>query len=156
MSPKTLSHHSILAIFTFTFTSISVEILLPPSSHHLLYLLTTVTTLRHVMASPNFSNWNPHDWIFYGPNENCTLALCPVEYSVYEYRPSLAANISFIVLFGISLLIHLYQGFRWRTWAFMIAIFLGCACEMVGYGGRIILWQNPFSFPGFISQIGGF
>jgi hypothetical protein len=106
------------------------------------------------MASPDFSHFNPHDWVLYGPTENCTLALCPVKYSIYEYRPSLAASVSFIALFGISLLIHLYQGFRWHTWAFMIAIFWGCVCEMVGYGGRILLWQNPFGFPGFITQIG--
>jgi hypothetical protein len=108
------------------------------------------------MASPDFSKFNPKHWIFYGPTENCTLALCPVKYSVYEYRPSLAANVSFIVLFGISLTIHLYQGFRWHKWAFVIAIFWGCVCEIVGYGGRVMLWINPFSFPGFLSQIGEF
>jgi hypothetical protein len=108
------------------------------------------------MASPDFSHFNPHDWVLYGPTENCTLALCPIKYSIYEYRPSLAASVSFIALFGISLLIHLYQGFRWHKWAFMVAIFLGCVCEMVGYGGRILLWQNPFSFSGFITQIGEF
>ena len=108
------------------------------------------------MVSPNFSNWNPDNWITYGPDENCDLNLCPVNASIFKYRPSLAANSVFIALFGVSLLIHLYQGIRWRTWAFMTAMFLGCVCEMVGYGGRILMWKNPFSFPGFIAQIGEF
>jgi len=105
-------------------------------------------------SSPDFSNWDRRDWITYGPNENCTLALCPIQASIFEYRPSLAANAIFIALFGITLIIHLIQGFRWRTWFFTTAIFWGCTAEMIGYGGRIIMWQNPFSFIGFIMQIG--
>jgi hypothetical protein len=83
-------------------------------------------------SSSDFSHWNRRDWITYGPNENCTLALCPVEASIYEYRPSLAANAVFIALFGTTLIIHLIQGFRWRTWFFTIAIFWGCTAEMIG------------------------
>ncbi|KAK5018940.1 RTA1 like protein-domain-containing protein [Cryomyces antarcticus] len=92
-------------------------------------------------------------WITYGPDENCTLALCPVSISLYEYRPSLAANTIFIVLFGIALCLHLFQGIKWRSWAFLFAMFWGCVAEMIGYGGRILMWQNPFSFPGFLTQI---
>jgi hypothetical protein len=107
-------------------------------------------------SSPDLATFNPDYWITYGPDENCTLALCPVEYSLYEYRPSLVSSSIFIALFGTALAIQLYQGFRWRTWAFMTAMFWGCACEMIGYGGRILMWQNPFSFPGFMVQIGKF
>lgn len=107
-------------------------------------------------SSPDFSNWNAQDWSTYGPNENCTLDLCPVEASLYKYRPSLAANAVFIALFGLTLALHLYQGLRWRTWFFTIAIFWGCTCEMIGYGGRVIMYNNPFSFIGFIIQIGEF
>src|SRR5579871_3674916 len=106
------------------------------------------------MSSTDFSNWNHYYWITYGPNENCTLALCPVEASLYEYRPSLAVSISFITLFGLALIIQFIQGVRYRTWAFLFAMFWGCTCEMIGYGGRILMWQNPFSFPGFMTQIG--
>lgn len=107
-------------------------------------------------SSPNFTNWNGYDWVTYGPDENCTLALCPVQASIYEYQPSLPANAIFIALFGVNLIIHLYQGFRWRTWFFTIAIFWGCTAEMIGYGGRVIMYNNPFSFNGFIIQIGEF
>ena len=108
------------------------------------------------MSSTDFSDWDPRDWSTYGPKENCTLDLCPVQASIFEYRPSLAANAVFIALFGLSLLIHIYQGLRWRAWGFLIAMFLGCITEMIGYGGRIIMWQNPFSFTGFITEIGEF
>ncbi len=30
---------------------------------------------------------------------------------------------------------------------------IGCICDILGYGGRIMLWQNPFSFTGFMIQI---
>jgi hypothetical protein len=94
-----------------------------------------------------------YPYVTYGPHENCTLAVCDAALSIYGYRPSLPANVTFIALFGLSLLIQLVQGIWWHTWAFMFAMFWGCTAEMVGYGGRIMLWQNPFSFPGFLVQI---
>ncbi|CAD6593741.1 MAG: hypothetical protein ASARMPRED_007904 [Alectoria sarmentosa] len=103
------------------------------------------------------ANHNPHDLISYGPNENCTLTpgpqYCPANVGVYEYRPSLAANSVFITLFGVALATHLVLGIRYKTWAFLFAIFWGCASEMIGYGGRVLMWGNPFSFTGFLVQI---
>ena len=96
---------------------------------------------------------NPQNLIAYGPDANCTLALCDIKYSVYEYRPSPAANGVFIALFGLALLVHLVQGIRYREWSFMICMLLGCVDEMVGYGGRIMLYKDPFSFTGFLMQI---
>ena len=99
---------------------------------------------------------NPNGLISYGPNENCTSTpgpqYCPVNVSVYEYRPSIAANSVFIALFGVALVIHFALGIRYRTWAFLFAIYFGCACELIGYGGRILMWKNVFSFPGFLIQ----
>lgn len=100
---------------------------------------------------------NPNGLISYGPNENCTLTpgpqYCPASVGVYEYRPSLAANSVFIALFAIALVIHLGLGIKYRTWAFLFAMFWGCASELIGYGGRVLMWENPFSFPGFLIQI---
>lgn len=93
------------------------------------------------------------NYVVYGPDANCTLALCPASYSVYQYRPSLGANTTFIVLFGIALVIHLILGIKWRTFAFTFAMFFGCVTELIGYGGRIMLYKNPFSFDGFLIQI---
>lgn len=88
-----------------------------------------------------------------GPDANCTLALCPADTSLQGYQPLLAAQIAFIALFGISMVIHLAQGIRYRTWFFASMMAFGCIGEMVGYGGRVMLHSNPFSFDGFIIEI---
>ncbi|KAJ5088562.1 sphingoid long-chain base transporter RSB1 [Penicillium angulare] len=91
--------------------------------------------------------------VSFGPDANCTLALCPVESSLQGYRPTLSVQIAFMALFGVSMLIHLVQGIRYRTWFFASMLALGCIGEIIGYGGRVMLYQNPFSFNGFIIEI---
>jgi RTA1 like protein len=81
------------------------------------------------------------------------LEICPVKYSVYGYRPSLAANSSFIVLFAIAAVIHTYLGFRWRAWFFMACMLLGCVSAVLGYAGRVMMYYNPFNFTAFMLQI---
>ncbi len=107
------------------------------------------------MSSPEAAGQNdPFQYlVFFGPDANCTLALCPVEFSIQGYRPALGVQIAFIALFGVSMLIHLAQGIRYHTWFFASMMVLGCIGEMIGYGGRIMLYQNPFSFDGFIIEI---
>lgn len=102
--------------------------------------------------------YNSSYLIYYGPDANCVLDqtspyYCPLSSSVYGYLPALAASITFIVLYTIALGIHIYQGLRWRTWWFLGAMMFGCVCEILGYGGRIMLYQNPFTFTGFMIQI---
>ena len=101
---------------------------------------------------------NASDLISYGPDANCVLDksspyFCPASDSVYGYRPSLPANIIFLVIFFLTLLVQTYQLIKWRTYWFSIAMILGLACEILGYGGRLILYNNPFSFTGFMIQI---
>lgn len=36
----------------------------------------------------------------------------------------------------------------------MVGMLLGCASEIIGYIGRIMLWNNPFSFDAFMIDIG--
>ncbi|OQN98825.1 hypothetical protein B0A48_15171 [Cryoendolithus antarcticus] len=83
----------------------------------------------------------------------CTIATCSVERSIFQYRPSLVANSLFIALFGISMIIHIYQGIRWRQRTFAILMAMGCISEMIGYGGRIMMYNDPWSFTAFIMQI---
>ncbi|CAG2011561.1 unnamed protein product [Fusarium graminearum] len=73
--------------------------------------------------------------------------------SVYGYRPSLAANITFAALFTIATIVHAYLGLRWKTPWFMWCMILSCTHEVVGYVARILLWVNPWSFGAFITQI---
>lgn len=95
----------------------------------------------------------PNGLIVFGPDANCTLDLCPLEWSVYKYRPSLAANVIFIILYALAMGIHIFLGIRWRTWFYMIFMILGCLFEIIGYIGRLLMYSNPFSFPGFMIQI---
>ncbi len=94
--------------------------------------------------------------LVYGPNANCTLALCSPLFGIYHYRPSISANAVFLAFFAIALIIHLGLGIKWRTWFYTVAIVWGCIAEILGYGGRIMLWKNPFTFTGFLMQISKF
>ncbi|KOS18243.1 Sphingoid long-chain base transporter RSB1 [Escovopsis weberi] len=91
--------------------------------------------------------------ITFGPQANCTLHICPVEWSVYKYRPSVPANAVFLALFSAALLVHVAIGWRWRSWGFMGFMVAGCLLEVVGYAGRILLHANPWSFGAFMTQI---
>lgn len=93
------------------------------------------------------------NYVTYGPKANCTLALCPAELSVYRYQPTLSGNVCFLVFFGIAMLIHIAMGIKWRTWFFVVCMAWGCLSEMIGYGGRLMLHKNPFTFHGFLTQI---
>ncbi|KAL8930427.1 MAG: hypothetical protein Q9208_000611 [Pyrenodesmia sp. 3 TL-2023] len=86
---------------------------------------------------------------------DCTAvsALCPVEATTYGYRPNTGANAFFLAIFGVCLGIQLFQGLKWRTWTFMIAMTLGCFTEVIGYVGRILMHSNPWSEAGFNMQI---
>ncbi|KAH7041328.1 parasitic phase-specific protein PSP-1 [Microdochium trichocladiopsis] len=89
----------------------------------------------------------------FGPKSNCNLDVCPLEWTIFKYRPSMAASISFIALYSLLMCFHIYLGFRWRSWWFTICVALGCVEEILGYAGRIILYHNPFNFAGFMLQI---
>jgi hypothetical protein len=90
----------------------------------------------------------------FGPDANCSLDSCPLEWSVYQYRPNLGANISFAALFAVVGAAHVLLGCRWRSWGFMAGMILGSLSELAGYTGRIMLYYDPFSFRAFMMQIG--
>ena len=80
-------------------------------------------------------------------------AECPVEASIYGYYPSLGANYFFLGVFGLLAFVNFYLGVRYRTWTYMIAMTFGCLGEAIGYSGRVLLHNNPFSSAGFETQI---
>jgi hypothetical protein len=96
----------------------------------------------------------PPGTIIFGPDATCTLDTCPVDWSIYSYRPSLPGNATLLALFGVVGIIHTYLGIRWKSWGFMVGMQLGCISEIIGYIGRIMLYNNPWSFIGFMIQIG--
>lgn len=95
----------------------------------------------------------PNGLISFGPDANCTLDTCPLEASILRYQPSIPANAVFAGVFGLSLIIHAFQGIRMRTWGFMASMIAGCILEIIGYVGRFIIHDNPFDFNGFLMQI---
>ncbi|KAK3290680.1 RTA1 like protein-domain-containing protein [Chaetomium fimeti] len=95
----------------------------------------------------------PPNVVVFGPDANCTLEICPVEISVYGYRPSLTANITLMALYGLSMAIHAYLGIRWKQWWYMGCMLVGGANAIIGYVGRVMLYYNPFSFAAFMIQI---
>lgn len=58
-----------------------------------------------------------------------------MEFTFYYYDPSTAAGAIFVVLFGLSTVLHFYQLIRTRTW-FMIPFLIG--------GIREYLPPSPF------------
>lgn len=98
----------------------------------------------------------PEGVIAFGPDATCTLDTCPIEWSIYQYRPDLAANITLLALFGVIGAVHVVLGWRWKSWGFMIGMLLGSISEIVGYAGRILFYYDPFSFNAFMIQIGKF
>ncbi|KAF7537719.1 hypothetical protein G7Z17_g12794 [Cylindrodendrum hubeiense] len=95
----------------------------------------------------------PNGLISFGPSANCTLDLCPLEYSLLRYQPNVPSTIVFMVVFGLSTLAHTWQGVRTKTWGFMVSMISGCILEIIGYVGRMIIHDNPFDFNGFLMQI---
>jgi hypothetical protein len=70
---------------------------------------------------------------------------CPPDGSNYSYAPNLVASIIFTVIFSVSLICHTVLGLKTRAWSFLTAYLLGSICEVVGYIGRILLHNNPYS-----------
>ncbi|KAF5018829.1 hypothetical protein F66182_9193 [Fusarium sp. NRRL 66182] len=69
----------------------------------------------------------------------------PGAYIFYSYNPSTAAAVVFIVVFGLSSLLHIFQLVRARTWYF-IPFLIGCLFEAVGYVGRALSAQEAPDF----------
>jgi hypothetical protein len=71
---------------------------------------------------------------------------CPVELTVYGYRPNIGANAFFVASFALLAVMHLGLGIRGKTWFFCGVMIAGCIGEAIGYAGRILLWNNPVCF----------
>lgn len=93
-------------------------------------------------------------FIYFGPNANCTLDLCPPQWSVYGYRPSLGVNLAFLIVFLLALIVHVAMGIRWRAWYFMACMICGCLDEILGYAARVWMFYDLWNFNAFMLQVG--
>ncbi|KAH8711894.1 RTA1 like protein-domain-containing protein [Phaeosphaeriaceae sp. PMI808] len=78
---------------------------------------------------------------------------CSIEGTLYGYYPNLGVNAFFAAFFGVCFFWQLFCGIKYKTWTYMIALCLGCVGEAVGYGGRLMLYEDPFDHNGFTIQI---
>ena len=75
----------------------------------------------------------------------CTLKTCSVKkYGYVHYQPSIPGNAFFLAIFSLTLLVQIYQAFRYRTWGVSIAFGMGLAMEICGYIGRLLMHGDPF------------
>jgi len=103
----------------------------------------------------------------WGPYER----VCTLEATLYGYYPNLGVNAFFTAFFAICFIWNLFCGIRYKTWTYMvrpsprpqssrpppdsrqIALCFGCAGEAVGYGGRIMMYNDVFDDNAFTIQI---
>lgn len=78
---------------------------------------------------------------------------CPVELTIYGYAPNYAGNTFFVVFFALCCVAQIAIGIRTRFPAFTIVAAICCLLEALGYGGRLMLYQNPWSVNGFKLQL---
>jgi hypothetical protein len=88
-------------------------------------------------------------------NQKCTEigVFCPVEDTIYGYYPSIPFNAFFVAFFASAAIAQIILGLRYKTWFYSYMIQLGCIAEAIGYGGRIMMHQNPYSSTAFSIQI---
>ncbi|KAF9872884.1 RTA1 like protein [Colletotrichum karsti] len=78
---------------------------------------------------------------------------CPVEATIYGYYPNVGGNAFFVALFSICTVAQLVLGIKFRLRAFTAVMVIGCGLEALGYIGRLLLNQNPWSDDGFRLQV---
>ncbi|CZT08793.1 related to YER185w, Rta1p [Rhynchosporium graminicola] len=82
--------------------------------------------------------------------ELCTLDTCDLSMASFLYIPTLPGNSIFAAIFGIYLVAQIYLGIKHKTWGYMTAMVMGLLLEIIGYVGRILLHNDPFSNDNFL------
>ncbi|GAB7327852.1 hypothetical protein MBLNU13_g11642t1 [Cladosporium sp. NU13] len=78
---------------------------------------------------------------------------CPVEWTTYGYYPNLGGNVFLLILFAICFFAQLVIGWKTKVRAFAIVVAIGCGLESIGYGGRLMMNENPWTSDGFKMQV---
>lgn len=66
-------------------------------------------------------------------------AECPVELTLYGYRPDLGVNAFFVALFGLCFIAQVGLGSIRKTWTFLLAMGFATVGETLGYAGRVMM-----------------
>ncbi|KAK8078741.1 RTA1 domain protein [Apiospora phragmitis] len=102
---------------------------------------------------PSASDFNPVCNTTITSDDVCTPQTCCLAQGWMDYLPTLAGNALYAALFGLILLPNLWFTVRGRTWSFGIWMSLGLLGEIIGYIGRIMLYNDIFSFDGFLTYL---
>lgn len=70
---------------------------------------------------------------------------CFDAYASVHYIPSMAGNALFLGIFGAVLITQIWQGIKYKTWGYLVAMIGGTVLEIVGYYGRIGMNTDPFN-----------
>ena len=70
--------------------------------------------------------------------------ICPIEATLYGYRPTLGATALFAAIFAVNLVITLGLMVRSRLWSFQAWLSVGLIFEVIGYAGRLMMHQDPW------------
>lgn len=98
----------------------------------------------------------PPDSPFWKNPQLCTYDTCPLKgFAQLNYRPNFSGNVISLSLFGLGLVVQIGQAIRYRTWGYLAAICGGCVLEVIGYAGRLLLWNNDFNKNYFIIYLIG-
>ena len=79
----------------------------------------------------------------YNSCDEVTLA-CPIEATLYGYRPTLGATALFAAIFALNLIVTLVFMVRSRLWSFQAWLSVGLIFEIIGYAGRLMVYQDPW------------
>ncbi|RYP80882.1 hypothetical protein DL769_002260 [Monosporascus sp. CRB-8-3] len=87
--------------------------------------------------------------------EQCTEVTprCPVEATPYGYYLVLRANSALCAVFGVLCILQVIFCFLTRVGAYSTVITCGCLLQCLGYGGRLIMQNNPLGPAGMKLQI---
>jgi hypothetical protein len=83
----------------------------------------------------------------------CTIGHCPLGWATIKYRPSIPGNVIYMLCFFVLFAAQLFYGIRKKTWTYMGALLVGIFAEAIGYIGRIMLNQNPYSMNNFLMYV---
>jgi len=113
----------------------------------------TVYTLTAAMGPNTTTLFNTDILTPFSTKIKCTLATCDIALSLYDYRPSIAVNLLFLLLFAITGFMHVTQLLFWpKSTFFAGAIAVGCFIELLGYLLRIVSNENPFALAPYFTQ----
>jgi hypothetical protein len=98
----------------------------------------------------------PYGSIYWTEPQLCNYTTCPLDpFGQLFYRPSLAGNALYLSIFVLGLLVASGLSVKYKTWGYLVAIIGGAGLEVIGYAGRLMLWQNDFNNNSFIIYLVG-